>query len=266
MCSFSLFAELCKSSGTLSAGLLVEQFLDLHLNLKRTAMLLDSLLTPTAEVRHSSNCKSSQNCTPENVCKVSTNKNAVSWVQAAIETNLAKFNLFRTQEKSEVLKGEKCHYVVIENANSDKNTENPSTHKKPNHVAQASLLPNSTAKRVPPSKRHLLSAKNKDIEKEDQLKESGIKEAGSLAEKLLSVSHEWFLKYLEDSLENGFGLRNEEGGTEIACLLGQLKNVNHWLESLVGGGDKVDNRIETLRKMLYGFLLEHVNSGVTSGM
>ena len=62
-------------------------------------------------------------------------------------------------------------------------------------------------------------------------------------------------------LSNEFGLKNE-GNTEIASLLGQLKQVNHWLDNLAGG-DKVDHRVEKLRKNLYRFLLEHVNSAVT---
>ncbi|KAJ1377961.1 hypothetical protein SESBI_48335 [Sesbania bispinosa] len=248
--------ELCQSCRTLSAGLLVKQFLELHLSLQRVTVLFDSLLAPLPETKPSSH--STLQCLVEDACKVPTHKNAISWVQAAIGTNLSKFNLLRTQAKNEVLNGEKCHYVVIENSREEMNTEDSSIQNKQNRVTQ----PNSTAKRLPSSKRNLLLAKTKDTDKQDQSKESELKVAASLAEKLLEASHEWFLNYLEESLGNEFGLKNE-GSTEIACLLGQLKKVNHWLDNFVGG-DKVDHRVESLRKSLYRFLLEHVNSAVPS--
>ncbi|KAK4285587.1 hypothetical protein QN277_002267 [Acacia crassicarpa] len=239
-----VFTELCQSCRTLSAGSLVEKFLDLHLNLQRATMVLDSLLIPTPEKKPSEDV----------LCKAPANKNATTWVQAALQTNLSKFNLFRNQAKVESLNGEKCHYVVLENSCDEMNAENTSQSKqKPN---------NTTVKRVPSSKRHLQVAKNKDTEKVGQGRESRLKEAASVAERLLVASQEWFLKYLEDSLDSGFGLRSEEGRSEMTCLLGQLKKVNHWLDALVGRGDKVDCRVENLRKSLYGFLLEHVNSAI----
>ncbi|KAL1349290.1 hypothetical protein HN51_025774 [Arachis hypogaea] len=248
-----LFAELCESTQILSAGLLVKQFLELHQSLQRATMVLDSLLTPSPETKQSSH----------STLEVPFHKNATSWVQAAIVTNLSKFNLFRAQGKGETLNGEKCHYVVIENSCEEMHTVNLAVQNKQNRVTQTTLLPNSTAKRLP-SKRNLLVAKNKYTDnKQYQSKESEIHEAATLAEKLLEASREWFLKYLEESLDDRFGLKSEEGSTEIACLLGQLKNVNHWLDNLVGG-DKVDHRVENLRKNLYRFLLEQVDSAVAS--
>lgn len=256
-----MFAELCQSCQTLSAGLLVKQFLELHLRLQRAGAIFDSLFAPPPEAKPSSN--STVQYLVEDACKAPTQKNAISWVQAAMGTNLSKFNLFRTQEKSEVLNDGECYYVVIENSGKEINTENSSAENKQNHVAQVNLSSNSTAKRLPSSKRNVLVAKNKDTNKRDQSKERELKETASLAEKLLAASREWFLKYLEESLGKEFGLKSEEGGTEVTCLLGQLRKVNHWLDSLVGG-DKVDHRVENLRKSLYRFLLEHVNSAVAS--
>ncbi|WJX67363.1 hypothetical protein P8452_51835 [Trifolium repens] len=142
------------------------------------------------------------------------------------------------------------------------NTEESTVPNKQSRVTQAHPLQNSSGKRISSSKRNLLVAKNKDAEKQDQSKESEQKAAASLAEKLVVASREWFLKYLEESISNEFGLKNEEN-SEVACLLGQLKKVNHWLDNLIDGG-KVDHRVEKLRKSLYRFLLEHVNSAVAS--
>lgn len=255
-----MFAEICHSCRTLSAGLLVKQFLELHLSLQSVTAVLDSLLAPLPETKPSNH--STLQCLIEDACKVSTRKNAISWAQAAVGTNLSKFNIFRSQAKSEVLNGEKCHYVVIDSSREEMNVEDSSPQNKQNRATQPSNLPTSTVKRLPSSKRNLLVAKNKDADKQDKSKESELKEVACLAEKLLAASREWFLKYLEESLGNEFGLKNEESA-EIACLLGQLKKVNLWLDGLVVG-DKVDHRAENLRKRLYRFLLEHVNSAVAS--
>ncbi|KAK9125731.1 hypothetical protein Scep_014577 [Stephania cephalantha] len=66
-----------------------------------------------------------------------------------------------------------------------------------------------------------------------------------------------FLKYLEDSLKNGFGFKEQEGDYEVASLLGQLKRVNQWLEDTTGYKFEVDETLERLKKKLYAFLLEH---------
>lgn len=259
---FSVFAELCESRQTLSAGLLVKQFLELHLSLQRVTVVFDSLLSTPPETKPTGH--TTVQSLVEDACKVPTCKNASFWVQAALDTNLSKLNLYKTQEKSKVLNGDRSHYVVIENENSreERNAEESTLQNKQSRVAQANPLQNSTGKRISSSKRNLLVAKNKDTEKRDQSKESELKVAVSLAEKLLAASREWFLKYLEESISNEFGLKNE-GSSEAACLLGQLREVNHWLDNLVDGG-KVDDRVEKLRKSLYRFLLEHVNSAVAS--
>jgi hypothetical protein len=69
---------------------------------------------------------------------------------------------------------------------------------------------------------------------------------------------------MEDSLNVGFGLC-EGKISDIAGFLGQLRRVNQWLDDLVGGGLKVDARIEGLKKKLYGFLLEYVDSATVTG-
>jgi hypothetical protein len=257
---FSLFSELCESRQTLPAGLLVKQFLELHQSLQRVTMVFDSLLSAPPETKPSSHATIQS--LVEDTCKVPTRKNATFWVQAALDTNLSKFNLYKTQEKSEALNGEKCHYVVIENSHKEMNTEESTVPNKQSRVTQAHPLQNSSGKRISSSKRNLLVAKNKDAGKQDQSKESEQKAAASLAEKLVVASREWFLKYLEESISNEFGLKNEEN-SGVACLLGQLKKVNHWLDNLIDGV-KVDHRVEKLRKSLYRFLLEHVNSAVAS--
>ncbi|KAH7577926.1 hypothetical protein JRO89_XS01G0317100 [Xanthoceras sorbifolium] len=98
----------------------------------------------------------------------------------------------------------------------------------------------------------LPSIKKMNTERKEGYKGSKLKEAASLAEKLLLVSHQWFLKYIEDSLNLRFGL-SRDGSSEIAGLLRQLKRVNEWLDELARVRVEADDRIQDLRKKLYGF-------------
>ncbi|XP_062077666.1 uncharacterized protein LOC133782389 [Humulus lupulus] len=246
-----VFAELCESSNKSSAGSLVQKFLDLNQRMQCSANGVDFLVNSRLS-----------GADPSIYCSAS--KNATLWVKAAVGTNLSTFDLFRKQEKDEILNGEKCHHVVLENA-QELNFEicSPTSKLSRNHTT---LLSDLTAKGSQSASGWLPSATRKSItEREDLCKgERKLNEAASLAQKILFASQEWFLKYLEDSLNIGFGLKREEGGPEVASLLGQLKRVNHWLGDLVTKGIWEDERIEGLRKKLYGFLLEHVDSAVAN--
>lgn len=261
---FRAFAELCESSQKVSSGSLVEQYLDLHQCMQRALMMVNSLFCASLPEAKSSNCSSLQ-CLVPDVCKTSTNKNAASWIYAAMETNLSKFSLFKKPEKSEIVDSDDCHYVILENTPDKLNSENQSPQNKPRSRNHSNFLSDSGAKRVPsPSMQHISATKKMNPEREDCPKGRGLKETVNLAKKLLLVSCEWFLKYMEDLLDAGFGMCTEDS-SEMACLLRQLKRVDRWLDDLAIIGVKVDGRIEELKKKLYGFLLEHVDAAVFAG-
>ncbi|KAF4371260.1 hypothetical protein G4B88_016169 [Cannabis sativa] len=246
-----IFAELCLSSKKSSAGSLVKNFLDLNQKMQSSANDIDYVVNSRLSGADPSIYFSASN-------------NATSWVKAAVETNLSTFDLFRKQEEDEILKSEKSHYVVLENAQEvNFGSCSPTSRQSRNHTTLTSDL---TTKVSQSASRRLPSATSNSITERDELYKGGSKliEAASLAQKLLFASREWFLKYLEDSLNIGFGMKREEGGTEVASLLGQLKRVNHWLDDIVTKGISKDERIEGLRKKLYGFLLEHVDSTVAN--
>ncbi|GAV69114.1 DUF936 domain-containing protein [Cephalotus follicularis] len=255
------FAQLCESSQNVAAGQLVEQFFDLHHGMQRAAVVVNSLLKTCLPEAKLSTYYNQQRLLPD-MCKTQTGKNAISWVHAAIETNISKFSLLRKPEKNGEVVDERCHYVVIDNVQKELNSIYHSPHKKQAPKIHSSFLLDSSVKRVPSPSRRLLSATKKtNVEKEECSRGSSLKEAATLAEKLILVSHDWFLKYLEDSLNRGFGLSGEES-SELACLLRQLKMVNHWLDNLAGSRVEFDERIEGLRKKLYGFLIDHVDSAI----
>ncbi|KAL7234041.1 hypothetical protein ACSBR1_017609 [Camellia fascicularis] len=252
----SMFEELCQSSQKGSAGQLVEQFLNLHKGMQKAAAIVNTLLGTSFQEPKTS--AYSKRPLPE-ICENFPNKNAVSWVLAAVETDLSNFCLFRKEDESENSKDEKSHFVVLDNDSKKAQYKNHSPQNKRSPGSHGSSLLESRAKVTPPTRRRLSTMKKAETEKEWS-KGSGLKEAAILAEKLLLVSRTWFLDYLEDSLNKGFGLKIGEADSEIASLLRQLKRVNQWLDDSVTDGIGTDGRIEGLRKKLYGFLLEHVDS------
>ena len=62
----------------------------------------------------------------------------------------------------------------------------------------------------------------------------------------------WFLGHVERLLDG-----------DVAGTLGQLKRVNDWLDAAVGLGPESD-AVERVRKKIYGYLLDHVESAVVA--
>lgn len=249
-----MFAELCESSEKESSLPLVEEFLNLYQNMQRAATIVNALKIHE---------ESSLQCSPSKTYKSSMDRNALSWVQAAVETNLSKFNLFTDEDKRGDFNAEKCHYVILENATiQNVDVENHSPHKKQSPRNQRAVMSGSSSKISSPYNSKRLSTTRKAAnESEEWTKGNGLPVAASLAEKLLSTSQAWFLDYLDASLRKGFGLQKGERDSEIACLLGQLKRVNQWLDAVTNGSE-TNEKIEALKKKLYGFLLDNVNSAV----
>lgn len=259
-----MFAELCESSKKVPAGQLVEQFLNLHQNMQKAASLTKSLVTRTPEAKGNDKfCL--QNPFPE-ICHNFTNKNAASWIQAAIDSELSNFCLFIKEGKKGVLDDEKSHYIILENNPKNCEGENHSPKNKQSTKTNGPSGPDSSGRRsVTKSKQQLPATRRTNIKREEWSKGSGLKEAANLAEKLLSSSRAWFMNFLEDSLSKGVGLNTVDGNSEIADLLGQLKRVNQWLDDMVKLGNRVDERVEGLKKKLYRFLLDHVDDSILGG-
>lgn len=90
---------------------------------------------------------------------------------------------------------------------------------------------------------------------------------------LLTETRNWFLKFLEASLDAGFRAGNQEkkgkyntgrlvmeADNSIAVTLSQLKQANEWLDKIKNSDDGVNETIERLKKKVYGCLLLHVDS------
>ncbi|KAL4039081.1 hypothetical protein IC575_002724 [Cucumis melo] len=229
--SMCLFGELCETSKQVCSGKLTDQFLQLYQRIQEAHSTLNSLL----------------NKMPSPNSNLHNNSNATSWIQAAVATNLSAFDLFESKDhnKLETQSQNKKLYVVIDDATNKLNLPTPTNCK--------SCPSNSSAKLTHSSK------------KEDWCKRNSLKEAVELANDLLLVSRRWFVKYLEDLLGNGFGLRvKEESPDDIAYLLRQLKKVNEWMNEFIESKVEIDDKMEQLKKKLYKFLLDHVDIATRS--
>ncbi|XP_052171757.1 uncharacterized protein LOC127787725 [Diospyros lotus] len=253
----SMFAELCQSSQKDSAGKVVEQYLNLHHAMQKATTDVYALLSRRLQEPKTSPLLNRQ--LPE-ICADLPNKNAISWIRAAVETDLSRFYLFRNEEERDVLNGEKCHLVVLENTVKKAEHENHSPQHKQSPSNHKSSFPESSVKGPSPS--HRSSLTTKITQREGWSKGNGLKEVATLAGKLVSVCGAWFLDYLEDALNREFGLKTGDSGSETSDVLRQLKRVNQWLDDSFIKGTGADVRIESLKQKLYQFLLQHIDSAI----
>lgn len=113
----------------------------------------------------------------------------------------------------------------------------------------------------------------------------GLHETAELASQLQSEAQTWFLMYVEEALDCGFhfSCTNENGGddnseakstsqqesSQIALMLSQLKRVNDWVDQLESNKEnplepKVAEVLHRLKRRIYEFLLQHVESAATA--
>ncbi|EOA28337.1 hypothetical protein CARUB_v10024538mg [Capsella rubella] len=225
--SLQAFAELCDSSKKLSAGQVVRRFMELYHSTQNTGKAVHLLLTQN---RNNNSCKA--------------NKNAASWVQAAVVTGFSQFNLCKESGKQEDAADH--HYIVIQNSSGKLNPKEK-------------ISPRNTDYKCvkPPATKHRSVSDRSSLEGKNRLKESA-----SLADELVRVSSKWFLKYLENSLNKGsFSVKKEETNGKD-CLLVHLKAVNQWLDDMIINRTETSEKVEELRKNLQRFLLEHIDFAI----
>lgn len=159
-------------------------------------------------------------------------------------TGFSQFNLFKEFGKQEDAADH--HYIVIQNSSEKLNfKETTSPRKSPYKGVK------------PPATKHRSVSDQSSLEGQSRLKESA-----SLADELVQVSSQWFLKYLENSLNKGSFLVKKVETNGKTSLLVHLKAVNRWLDDLILNKTETSGKIEDLRKKLQQFLLEHIESAI----
>ncbi|GER42410.1 hypothetical protein STAS_19197 [Striga asiatica] len=221
----------------------VEQFLSLHENLNKAHLIADSL----------SKIISDEEIPSEETLKVTSDgrKQAASWVNAALSTNLSSFTAYTPKPTHKPITGGNQHVIVLDNPTKSTTT----TQKAQTKTRQVSNAASSTWG----------VSQRKPIE---WAKGDGLDEAVELSEMLRMESQDWFLGFVERFLDMDVDNSALCDNGQIAGMLSQLKSVNDWLDKIGGAKDDEEGicseTIDRIRKKIYDYLLTHVESAAAA--
>ncbi|XAR71108.1 hypothetical protein NMG60_11028223 [Bertholletia excelsa] len=251
----------------------VEQFLTLHASLNSARVVADSLsktISTGSSLDH-------EETTSEEALKIASErrKQASSWVQAALATNLSSFAVFSKQSSSnqvqtstpaQTLKTIPGSQPMLVLDNSVKNVSAKGQVK--------SRLPISSKTTLPGTPRRLLDGstvnqKPQALPPKEWIRGDGLDEAADLAERLRAESQDWFLGFVEKFLDADVDTSILSDNGQIAGMLTQLKSVNDWLDQIGSGKDEEapnvpPETIDRIRKKIYEYLLTHVESAAAA--
>lgn len=217
-----MFSHLCSTSKAGNPLPTIEGFMSIYDDVVKSIAVAESVAT----IHKSSS--PTENILTEN-SKISL------WVEAALATDLEVVSLLTNQ-----------------------NIEPPSTLKKSSSKRQSLNVPTksyTTASSSPA---------------EAWTRGCGMKETVELGTKLQKDMQMWFLRFVENSIDAGFQVFGKSSSTDgglscgpIAAILSQLKRVNDWLDRVVSKRDDlVVQKIELLKRKIYGFVIQHVGTTV----
>lgn len=263
----------------------VEQFLALHSSLKSALVTVNSLSKMTSV----GSSPDSQEALSEETQKMVSErrKQAASWVNAALATDLSPFSVYSdrptltslptsSQSHNHKLNSGSPPFIVLENASKN---ASPKTISKPRlSVSSKASSPGSgTPRRA--SDMLLSSQKARPLPPPPEWdRGNGLDEYMDLAEKLQFESQNWFLGFVERFLDADVDSTALSDNGQIAGMLTQLKSVNDWLDEIGGGSAKDEEQeeeeeevarvsgetVDRLRKKIYEYLLTHVESAAAA--
>ncbi|GAB4825445.1 hypothetical protein Ancab_008318 [Ancistrocladus abbreviatus] len=273
LCCLSKYSELCLLAKEDNPQPAVEQFLALHSSLN-TAHLLAGSLSKTISLGSSPD---HEEALTEETTKITQDrhKQAASWVNAALATDLSSFSVYSNRPATAVVPGSTLPsrkndsvnqpVLVLENPPKNAASKTPS---KPRQSVSSKLGPPSTARsRVGDGPPAIQKAQPPPSE---WTRGKGLNEVTDLAEKLQIESQDWFLGFVERFLDADVDMSTLSDNGQIAGILTQLKNVNDWLDEI--GSEKAEvetshvsaETIDRLRKKIYEYLLMHVESAAAA--
>ncbi|CAA7053302.1 unnamed protein product [Microthlaspi erraticum] len=250
----------------------VEQFLKLHSGLKNVQIITESL---SRLISSTSSPENEENRTEEAVKAASEKqKLAASWVQAALVTNLSAFSVYSSKPAKSASSRSKP-VIILETPGSN-STGKPRGNVQNRPTIGSKLVAQGMIRkhRENSSSQKATTVTGSESPPLNWVKGNGLNEATDLAEKLTTVSQDWFLGFVErfldaDVVETSSNLNLSDNG-QIAGMLSQLKSVNDWLDEI---GSKEDGEglqevsketIDRLRKKIYEYLLTHVESAAAA--
>ncbi|TQD70592.1 hypothetical protein C1H46_043867 [Malus baccata] len=269
-----IYSELTTSAKEDNPQPAVEQFLALHASLNNARVVADSL----SKIMPDGSSPDSEETPSEEALKVASDrrKQAASWVQAALATNLSSFAVFskefsltsvKASASSQNQKIVSANQPVLVLENSTKNASTKSQGKVRQAVGSKLGTP-GTPRRLGDGS--AINQKPPAPPLPEWNKGNGLDEVVDLAEMLRLQSQAWFLGFVERFLDADVDISALSDNGQIAGMLTQLKSVNDWLDNIGSsqeGFETTDVSAETidrLRKKIYEYLLTHVESAAAA--
>ncbi|CAL9075933.1 unnamed protein product [Musa textilis] len=270
----SMYAEISTSAKEDNPWPTVEQFLALYASLRSATAVTDSLSKTTLQTLPVTPPDQSLGGHPtlEEALKVSADvrRCAVSWVGAAVATDLAPFSLYGHNPSSASTASRAV--VVLEGPSKTVAATAPSK-ATPQTKSRLSLTSVSVGRGKAPG------AAAPPSPPPEWERGVGPNEGARLARTLRDESRAWFLGFVERFVDADAASRGPSNRQQVAAMLSQLKKVNEWLEAIgcrrsegeadeavdgEGSGDVPAETVERLRKKIYEYLLTHVESAAVA--
>ncbi|XP_044466621.1 uncharacterized protein LOC123196634 [Mangifera indica] len=269
----SLYSDLTSSAKEDNPQPAVEQFLTLHSSLHNARMIADSL----SKIIPAGSSPDHEENPSEEALKITSDrrKQAASWVQAALATNLSSFSIFSKNPSLTLVPplasalGQKIvpgnqFMLLLENSSKNSSTKPQG---KPRPTVGSKLVASGALRRTGDGP---ASGQKSQVQPlPDWNRGDGLDEAVDLAEMLQMESQDWFLGFVERFLDADVDASCLSDNGQIAAMLTQLKSVNDWLDKIGTSKDEEAphvsaETIDRLRKKIYEYLLTHVESAAAA--
>ncbi|XP_027341101.1 uncharacterized protein LOC113854350 [Abrus precatorius] len=269
----STYSELTNSAKENNPQPAVEQFLTLHASLNSARMIAESLSKPVPD----GSSPEYEKCTVEEALKVKSDrqKQAASWVQAALTTNLSSFAVFTRELQSSRLPASRNSQnqktvvrsqpmLVLHNPSEDASSK---VHAKTRPTVNSKQTSQGSTRKAADG----LTNGQKQLVQQlpEWIRGNGLNGVVNLVEMLQLQSRNWFLGFVERFLDSD-GDTTLSDNDQIAGMLTQLKSVNDWLDEIGSSKDEGEScqisteTIDRLRKKIYDYLLTHVESAAAA--
>ncbi|KAL5203921.1 hypothetical protein ABZP36_008792 [Zizania latifolia] len=106
-------------------------------------------------------------------------------------------------------------------------------------------------------------------------KAHGMNETVELATTLWREMHMWFLKFVDEAMDVGFDLFEDQNvasrgkqSSHITMVLSQFKKISDWLDGVgkIAEEATTKDKIEQLKRKIYGFVISHMGSAFESSV
>ncbi|KAG8089228.1 hypothetical protein GUJ93_ZPchr0011g28287 [Zizania palustris] len=106
-------------------------------------------------------------------------------------------------------------------------------------------------------------------------KAHGMNETVELATSLWREMHMWFLKFVDEAMDVGFDLFEDQNvasrgkqSSHITMVLSQFKKISDWLDGVgkIAEEATTKDKIEQLKRKIYGFVISHMGSAFESSV